>query len=286
MPEMKHAIIAWERTPTNVALARAADWLLLNPVRALKVLRSGDVALARLDVRQTLDGIEVGMEALGELSARGVSILNDPSVLLSTHDKLLTARLLGGAGIPHPTTHLATAVSPTREWTGPVVVKPRFGSWGNHVVRCESAEELCSHLESIAGYRWFQSGGAIVQELVPPSGFDLRLVVARGRVVGAVNRVCADGEWRTNIALGAQRVPATPSAGAVRLALGAAAVVNGSFVGVDLLPTEGGGWIVLEINGAVELTDDYSFVGDVFAAAAEALSDPRESVRPRVRSVA
>ena len=109
---MKHAIIAWERTPTNVALARAADWLLINPVRALKVLRPGDVALARLDVRQTLDGIEAGMEALGELSARGITILNDPSVLLSTHDKLLTARLLGGAGIAHPETRLVTAVSP------------------------------------------------------------------------------------------------------------------------------------------------------------------------------
>ena len=47
---MSHAIIAWERTPTNISLARAADWLLLDPVRALKVLRSGDVALARLDV--------------------------------------------------------------------------------------------------------------------------------------------------------------------------------------------------------------------------------------------
>jgi glutathione synthase/RimK-type ligase-like ATP-grasp enzyme len=62
--------------------------------------------------------------------------------------------------------------------------------------------------------------------------------------------------------------------------------VNGSFVGVDLLPVGDRGWIVLEINGAVELTDDYSFVGDVFAAAAEALSDPRGSGRRRARSAA
>ncbi len=286
MTEMKHAIIAWERTPTNVALARAADWLLINPVRALKVLRRGDVALARLDVRQTLDGVEVGMEALGELSARGVTILNDPSVLLSTHDKLLTARLLNGAGIAHPETRLVTAVSPVREWVGPVVVKPRFGSWGNHVTRCDSEADLRSHLEAIAKYRWFRSCGAIVQSLVPPSGFDLRLVVARGRVVGAVTRVCAEGEWRTNVALGAQRVPTTPSACAVRLALEAAAAVNGSFVGVDLLPDEADGWIVLEVNGAVELTDDYSFAGDVFSAAAEALSDHRETPAARVRSFA
>ena len=172
------------------------------------------------------------------------------------------------------------------DWAGPVVVKPRFGSWGTHVVRCDSEADLRSHLEVIADHRWFRSCGAIVQELVPPSGFDLRLVVALGRVVGAVTRVCAEGEWRTNVALGAQRVPTTPPPDAIRLALEAAAAVNGSFVGVDLLPGRDGGWIVLEVNGAVELTSDYSFAGDVFDAAAEALSDPQAPVLPRVPSIA
>ena len=283
---MRHAIIAWERTPTNVALARAADWLLLNPVRALKVLRSGDVALARLDVRRTLDGIEVGMEALGELSARGVTILNDPSVLLSTHDKLLTARLLDGAGIVHPETRLVTAAGPAPEWAAPVVLKPRFGSWGLHVARCDSEEELRRQLDAIAEHRWFRSGGALVQTLVPPSGFDLRLVVARRRVVGAVLRVSAEGEWRTNIALGARRVPTTPPAEAIRLAIDAATAVNGSLVGVDLLPGRDGGWVVLEVNGAVEFTTEYSFAGDVFAAAAEALAGRFEEETRLVRALA
>jgi RimK family alpha-L-glutamate ligase len=277
MVDMRHAIVAWEPTSTNVALARAGGWLLLDPVRALKVLRSGDVALARLDVRRTLDGIEVGMEALGELSARGVTILNDSSVLLSTHDKLLTARLLDGAGIAHPETRLVTAASLMREWAGPVVVKPRFGSWGLHVARCDGAPELRSHIESIADYRWFRSCGAIIQNLVPPNGFDLRLVVARRRVVGAVVRLAAEGEWRTNVALGARRVPTTPPAEAIRLAVDAATAVNGSLVGVDLLPGSDGGWVVLEVNGAVEFTNDYSFAGDVFAATAETLADRFEA---------
>jgi RimK family alpha-L-glutamate ligase len=272
---MRHAAIAWERTPTNVMLARAGDWLLVDPVRALKVLRPGDVALARLDVRPTLDGIQVGMEALGELSARGVTILNDPSTLLSTHDKLLTARLLAGAGIPHPQTRLLTSTTAAREWSGPVVVKPRFGSWGSHVERCDSQEELMRHIASIQDQRWFRSSGALLQSLVPPCGFDLRLVVARQRVVGAVLRVSPEGEWRTNVALGAQRVATVPPADAIRLAVEAAGAVNGSLVGVDLLP-DGDGWVVLEVNGAVEFTGEYSFAGDVFAAATEALSRPVE----------
>jgi RimK family alpha-L-glutamate ligase len=268
---MRHAVIAWERTPTNVALARTGDWLLVDPVRALKVLRPGDTALARLDVRPTLDGIEVGMEALGELSARGVTILNDPSTLLSTHDKLLTARLLAGAGIPHPETRLLTSTTAAGEWSGPVVVKPRFGSWGRYVERCNSPAELERHVASIEGHRWFRSSGAIVQSLVPPSGFDLRLVVARQRVVGAILRVSEEGEWRTNVALGARRVATVPAADAIRLAIEAAGAVNGSLVGVDLLP-DGDGWVVLEVNGAVEFTSEYSLAGDVFAAAADALA--------------
>lgn len=281
---MRHAIIAWERTATNVALARSADWLLIDPVRALKVLRRGDVALARLDVRQTLDGIEMGMEALGELSARGVTLLNDPSVLLSTHDKLLTARLLDGAGVAHPETRLVTVASSNPEWIGPVVVKPRFGSWGLHVARCDSVDALRRHLDAIAEHRWVRSCGAIVQSLVPPSGFDLRLVVARRRVVGAVLRISPEGEWRTNVALGARRVPTTPPAEAIRLAVDAADAVNGSLVGVDLLPGRGGGWVVLEVNGAVEFTTDYSFAGDVFAAAA--LADRFEEEPRLVRVLA
>jgi len=278
MVGMTHALIAWERTPTNVALARTGDWLLVDPVRALRVLGRGDVALARLDIRPTLDGIQVGMEALGELSARGVTILNDPSTLLSTHDKLLTARLLAGAGIAHPETRLLRAVSAEHPWTGPVVVKPRFGSWGLHVARCDTASELRQHLDTIEGLRWFRSCGAIVQSLVPPSGFDLRLVVARRQVVGAVLRVSADGEWRTNVALGATRVPVTPPAEAIRVALDAAAAVNGSLVGVDLLPEADGGWVVLEVNGAVEFTTEYSLAGDVFGAAIAALARPVAAV--------
>ncbi|MFN2627451.1 MAG: hypothetical protein ABR569_02290 [Gaiellaceae bacterium] len=41
----------------------------------------------------------------------------------------------------------------------------------------------------------------LVQELVPPLGHDLRLVVPGGRVVGA-RRTPRPHEWRTNVALG------------------------------------------------------------------------------------
>jgi glutathione synthase/RimK-type ligase-like ATP-grasp enzyme len=47
--------------------------------------------------------------------------------------------------------------------------------------------------------------------------------------------------------------------------------VGADLVGVDLLPIEGDGWAVIELNGAVEFNDEYSLGGDVFVLAMKAL---------------
>ena len=74
--------------------------------------------------------------------------------------------------------------------------------------------------------------GALVQELIPPCGRDLRVLVAGGRVVGAIQRVAAPGEWRTNVALGGHRVAVSePSADACELALLAAEARDADLVG-------------------------------------------------------
>ena len=52
------------------------------------------------------------------------------------------------------------------------------------------------------------------------------------------------------------------------LALEAAAAAGGDLIGVDLLPDGEGGWVVLELNGAVEWTREYSLDRDPFVAAA------------------
>jgi RimK family alpha-L-glutamate ligase len=271
---MRIAVIAQRSTPTNEKLssqrAEGAFWLRLTPQEAVERLRAGDVAVGRLDVRPTVDGIDDGIWALGELEARGVRVLNGPAALLAAHDKLLTARVLRRAGLPHPRTRLLAYGGRMPLIRSPVVVKPRFGSWGRGVERCETVAELAGLLERLQGEGWFQAHGAIVQELVPPLGYDLRVVVAGGSVVGAVTRVAVPGEWRTNVALGAQRLPVRPTPEASAIALAAAAAAGADLVGVDLLPKDDG-WVVLELNGAVEFTADYDLDGDVFATTAAAL---------------
>jgi RimK family alpha-L-glutamate ligase len=278
---VQFAIIAHRRSSTNLALARARPGVrILEPPDAARMLGEGDVAVGRLDVAETLDGIETGLWELARLEAAGVRVLNRPRTLVAAHDKLATSRALWDAGVAHPRTTHVTAPSDTVPFDPPVVVKPRFGSWGLDVVLCQDAAALRRHLVAIADRPWFASHGALVQELVPPRGHDVRLVVAGGCVVGAIRRVAPPGEWRTNVALGAIREPVEPAAEACELAIRTAAAVEGDLVGVDLLPGADGGFVVIEVNGAVEFNHAYSLQGaDVFRRTIEALlPDPVAAV--------
>ena len=175
---------------------------------------------------------------------------------------------------------------PGRPYDGPpapLVLKPRHGSWGRHVVLCETAAALREELRRVHDEPWFRQHGALVQELVPPTGSDLRLVVAGGKVVGGVSRAAAEGEWRTNVALGATRLPVDPPAVAVELALAAARSVGAALVGVDLLPTPDGGLTILEVNGSVEFTHEYRVGRDVFRTAVLELARVALEAAPRDR---
>ena len=273
---MRLALVAHRETEANLRLVEAmpahVEAHLLRPTEAVARLGADDAALTRLDVLPTVDGFEHGSWEIARLEAEGAVVLNRLRALLTMHDKLLTARILSGAGVPHPRTRhvshdLPAALEP------PLVLKPRFGSWGTdvHVCRTRAAARRC--LDELSTRRWFRRHGVLAQELIPPSGRDLRIVVAGGRVVGAVERVAAPGEWRTNIALGGSRRPTDPPLAARELALGAAAAAGADLVGIDLLPTRDGGWVVLELNGAVEFNDEYSLDRNVFSAAADALVD-------------
>ncbi len=202
--------------------------------------------MGRLDVLRTLDGVEPGLTSLSRAARAGLRVLNRSSTLLAAHDKLLTAAILRRSGIAHPATvHLVSAQPVPFEL--PVVVKPRFGSWGRSVKLCRTEAEYADCLERIRSRSWFTRHGALVQELVPCQSRDLRLIVAGGKVVGASTRVARAGEWRTNISLGGHLEAAEPSPDACRLAVAAAAAIRGDLVGVDLLPTATG-HIVLELQ--------------------------------------
>jgi RimK family alpha-L-glutamate ligase len=273
-PAQGRALIVGNPSETNLALGRAlADRGFAAAIATpLEVIDASpiDLVLGRIDVLPTLDGVEPGLWVLSRLEQRGSVVLNPAASLLAAHDKLATAILLARAGVPHPrTSHLLASTVP-RKLEPPYVVKPRFGSWGQDVFRCESKAELHELLAELAPRSWFRKHGALVQELLPAEGCDLRVVVAGDSVVGAVARVAAPGEWRTNVALGATRLPVSPSGEIAALAVRAVRALGLDLAGVDILLDRQRRPVVLEVNGCVDFTDAYG--RNVFASAAAELA--------------
>ena len=290
---MKLFVVAWREAPAAVALTGAGRRLgletaVLTPPEVARRAVPEDLVLAYLDVRPSLEGVEPGVAKLRGMRTRGVTVLNGPEALLACHDKLVTALRLGRAGLPHPETAYLSAASSRRDVSRlrfPLVVKPRFGSRGEHVSRCDDSEALGAVLARLRKTGWFRRQGALIQELVPPAGHDLRLLVAGGRVVGAVRRIASPGEWRTNVALGAVRRPVQPQPSECELAVAAASAVGADLAGVDLIPRPDGSFAVLEVNGAPEFTAAYSLDGrDVFEAVLVSLllPEPVEATLTRV----
>ena len=117
------AVVAHRVTPTNTRLGA-----VVSPAQAIARLRPGDIALGRLDVLPTLDGVEPGLWALERLAASGVTVLNGRRTLVAAHDKLATAAALFDACVPHPRTVHVASWKPLPELEPPIVFKPRFGS--------------------------------------------------------------------------------------------------------------------------------------------------------------
>lgn len=111
----------------------------------------------------------------------------------------------------------------------------------------------------------------IAQEVIPSRGFDLRVLVADGTVVGAIERHSRPGEWRTNVSMGANARTVLPPKTACALARAAARAVEADLVGVDLMPLPNGGYVVIELNGAADFDHEYVFGDDIYMKVAEAL---------------
>ena len=254
---MRLFVVAWREAPVGLAFGAAGgrmglETVVATPPETARRAVSGDLVLSYLDVKQTLDGVEPGVAKLRGLRARGIAVLNGPDAILACHDKLVTALRLSRAELPHPTTAYLSAASTRRDVSRlrfPLVVKPRFGSRGEEVYRCDDPDALGLLLKQLRKRGWFRRQGALIQELVPPAGYDLRLLVAGGRVVGAV------------------RHPFLPQPAECELAVAAAAAAGADLAGIDLIPRPDGSFAVLEVNGAPEFTGAYSLDGrDVFEA--------------------
>jgi len=287
---MGFVLAAEERTFTDEQLVTAlsrfgvvAEIVLSADVPTRVV--AGDTVLGRVALLPSLDGVQSCVWDLRRLERRSVRVLNPASALLATHDKLMTALRLARSGINHPkTAHIDDDAAVSPEQTFPVVVKPRFGSGGRDVVRCENRTSLQRSLQRLRGKSWFRRQGALVQELVGShDGRDVCLLVCRGDVVGGVSRH-TDGDWCVD----AREAQITPVVGTVQeraTAVAAAAAFGADLVVVELLATASGP-VVLELDAAAPFDARYGLPGqDVFEEVARRLHE-EDGTNPGLGAVA
>ena len=274
-------VVAGNRTDTNAALVSAfgragVESSLLRPEQVRDQVRPGDVLLGRVDVLPSLEGVETCLWELRRLERFGARVINGVGALLASHDKLQTALRLGRAGLPHPKTVHLDGKKPLPLLEPPIVLKPRFGSWGRDVVLCESPEAVERELGTLARRRWFRRHGVLAQEACgPPAsicGSSSRATRSSARSSDAPRP--ASGGRTSRSARRAARWCRHPKPVRPRSRQPPPSEPTSS--AFNLLPSDTG-WVVLELNGAVNFTSDYSLEGrDVFDEVARALTRERQ----------
>jgi RimK family alpha-L-glutamate ligase len=207
-----------------------------------------DAVLARIIPNGSLEQIIYRVDALHWLEERGVLVMNSPRAIERCIDKFYTTALLQEAGLPTPETLVcerATDAMAAVEAMGDVVIKPLFGSMGHGMIRVSDPDVAFRVVRALEQLRAVY----YVQRTVEHGGHDVRAFVVGGRVLGAIERRGAAGQWRTNISRGGSARPLELPPAWAALALRAARAVGADYAGVDLLPARDGTVYLLEVNG-------------------------------------
>ena len=215
--------------------------------RGGEILEKFDAVIPRIRPSMTFYGTAV----LRQFEMQGAYLLNGPISIGRAQDKLRTMQLLCGKNINIPRTGFANSPLDTKdviETVGgaPVVVKLLEGTQGKGVVLAETAKAAESVINAFKSLK----ANILVQEYVKESaGIDLRCFVVGDKVVAAMERRAAKGEFRANIHLGGtgHKVKITPAER--KIAVAAAKVVGLKVCGVDLIRSHDGPK-VLEVNSS------------------------------------
>lgn len=259
-----------EESPANQRLSRTSgsevqisDASL--PPSAFPLPPSFDALLVRTMPPGSLEQVVFRMDALARLEAGGVRVINSPKSLECAVDKYLTTSKLHAAGLPVPDTIVCetedAALEAFESLGGDVVVKPLFGAEGRGILRVSDPDlalrtfRTLSRLQSVL----------YLQRFVPHPGFDVRVLVLDGQVLGGMKRFAAAGDFRTNVSRQAHAERYPPTDQECEFALRAAATTGAWFAGVDLLYDRGGAGYVIEVN-AVPGWKAFGRVNDVDVA--------------------
>ena len=206
-----------------------------------------DAVIPRIGASVTFYGTAV----LRQFEMQGVYPLNESVAIGRSRDKLRSMQLLARDGIGLPVTTFAYSPKQTEEVLklaggAPLVVKLLEGTQGIGVVLADTDRSAKSVIEAFRG----AGVNILVQEFIKEAGgTDIRALVVGGKVVAAMKRSGAEGEFRSNLHRGgsASVVRLTPEERST--AVRAAKSMGLNVCGVDMLRSNHGA-VIMEVNSS------------------------------------
>ena len=206
-----------------------------------------DAVIPRIGASITFYGLAV----LRQFEMMGVWPLNESVAIGRSRDKLRCLQLLSREGIGLPVTGFANSAKQAEEMIKmangpPVVIKLLEGTQGIGVILSNTMSSAKSVFEAFRGAKI----NILVQEFIKEAGgSDIRAFVIGNRVVGAMMRHGAPGEFRSNLHRGgtSEQIRITPEERST--AVRAARVMGLNVAGVDLLRANHGP-VLMEINSS------------------------------------
>ena len=206
-----------------------------------------DAVIPRIGASVTFYGLAV----LRQFEMMGVYPLNESVAIGRSRDKLRSMQLLARDGIGLPVTTFAHDSKQTEEVVqlaggAPLVVKLLEGTQGIGVVLADTDRSVKSVIEAFRG----AGVNILVQEFIKEAGgTDIRALVVGGKVIAAMQRKGAEGEFRSNLHRGgsAQSIRISPEERST--ATRAAKAMGLNVCGVDMLRANHGP-VVMEVNSS------------------------------------
>lgn len=211
------------------------------------VLSDFDAIIPRIRPSMTYYGCALTRQ----FEALKVFALNNAAAITQSRDKLFSLQLLLNHGVDIPTTGFANSPLDTDDLIkmvggSPLIVKLLEGTQGKGVVLAETkkaAESVINAFKSL-------NANILVQEFIKEAnGKDLRLFVVDGKVVAAMQREAAPGEFRANIHLGGTASIVKVTSDEKKIAIRAAKAMNLKVAGVDIIRSSKGP-LLLEVNSS------------------------------------
>lgn len=206
-----------------------------------------DAVIPRIGASVTFYGTAV----VRQFEMMGTFSVNESVAISRSRDKLRSLQLLSRKDVGLPRTGFANKPDNIKDLIknvggAPLVIKLLEGTQVIGVVLADTDKNAESIIEAFMGLK----ANILVQEFIKEAGgADIRCFVIGGKVVAAMKRQGAEGEFRSNLHRGGSATLVKLSKAERATAVNAAKVMGLNVCGVDILQSNNGP-VVMEVNSS------------------------------------